>query len=108
MPSANDAACSWGGRMGTDAFAIRDVVATPGTRAQGWLTIGETPTEPIRLPLVIIHGQRPGPRLCLTAGVHASEYPGIDAVLRTVQSINPAELCGTVVAVPVVNPTMFQ
>ncbi len=73
--------------MGTDAFGIRDVVAAPGTRAQGWLTIGETPTEPIRLPLVIIHGRRPGPRLCLTAGVHASEYPGIDAVMRTVQSI---------------------
>lgn len=94
--------------MEADKLRIRGVAAAPGTRAQGWLTIGETPTEPMRLPLVLINGRRPGPRLCLTAGVHASEYPGIDAVLRTVQSINPEELAGSVVAIPVVNPTMFQ
>jgi uncharacterized protein len=94
--------------MEVEAVRIRDIVAKPGTRASGFLTIGETPTEPIRLPLVIVHGPRPGPRLCLTAGVHAAEYPGIDAVMRTVQSIDPAELAGTVMAIPVVNPPMFQ
>ena len=94
--------------MEADALRIRDVVAEPGTRAQGWLTIGETPTEPVRLPLVIVHGRRPGPRLCLTAGVHASEYPGIDAVMRTVQDLDPEASTGTLVAIPVVNPTMFQ
>jgi predicted deacylase len=72
------------------------------------LTIGETPSEPIRVPLVIINGRRPGPRLCLTAGVHAAEYPGIDAVLRTIQELDPATMTGAVVAVPVVNPPMFQ
>src|SRR5215211_941347 len=94
--------------MEVEAVRIRDIVAKQGTRASGFLTIGETPTEPIRLPLVIVHGPRPGPRLCLTAGVHAAEYPGIDAVMQTVQSIDPAELAGTVIAVPVVNPPMFQ
>jgi uncharacterized protein len=87
---------------------IRGIGAGPGERAQGWLTIGETPSEPIRIPLVIVNGRRAGPRLCLTAGVHASEYPGIDAVMRTVQELDPAELTGTVVAVPVVNTPMFQ
>jgi predicted deacylase len=87
---------------------IRDIGAEPGERAQGWLTIGETPSEPIRVPLVIVNGRQAGPRLCLTAGVHASEYPGIDAVMRTVQALDPAELSGTVVAVPVVNTPMFQ
>lgn len=94
--------------MHAEELQVRDVVAAPGARAQGWLTIGETPTEPIRLPLVVINGCRPGPRLCLTAGVHASEYHGIDAELRTVQSIDPEVLAGSVVAIPVVNPTMFQ
>src|SRR5829696_605549 len=87
---------------------VGDIEAATGTRARGFLTIGETPTEPIRLPLVVVHGRRPGPRLCLTAGVHAAEYPGIDAVMRTVQGLDPTELAGTVVAVPVVNPPMFQ
>jgi predicted deacylase len=94
--------------MEAEAVHIRDIVARPGTRASGFLTIGETPTEPIRLPLVVVHGHRPGPRLCLTAGVHAAEYPGIEAVMQTVQGLDPMELAGTVVAVPVVNPPMFQ
>lgn len=96
--------------MEADAVQVRvaDIEASPGTRACGFLTIGETPTEPIRVPIVIVNGRRPGPRLCLTAGVHAAEYPGIDAVMRTVHGLDPAELAGAVVAVPVVNPPMFQ
>ena len=78
--------------MEAEAVHIRDIVAKPGTRASGFLTIGETPTEPIRVPLVVVHGHRPGPRLCLTAGVHAAEYPGIDAVMQTVQRLNPTQL----------------
>src|SRR3954447_8489727 len=108
MPSAKRAVRPRGALMEAEAVRIRDIVARPGTRTSGFLTIGETPTEPIRLPLVIVHGLRAGPRLCLTAGVHAAEYPGIDAVMRTVQGLDPTELVGTVVAVPVVNPPMFQ
>lgn len=87
---------------------VRDIEAGPGSRAHGFLTIGETPSEPIRIPVVIVNGRNPGPRLCLTAGVHAAEYPGIDAVMRTVQNLDPKSLFGAVVAVPVVNPAMFQ
>jgi predicted deacylase len=94
--------------MDADTVQIRDIVAKPGTRVSGFLTLGETPSEPIRIPLVIVQGRRPGPRLCLTAGVHAAEYPGIDAVMQTVQGLDPEELAGSVVAVPVVNPPMFQ
>src|SRR5690349_18496986 len=94
--------------MDGETIRIRDIDAAPGTRAQGFLTIGETPSEPIRVPLVIVNGRRPGPRLCLTAGVHAAEYPAIDAVMRTVRELDPATLAGAVVAVPVVNPPMFQ
>jgi uncharacterized protein len=94
--------------MDGETIRIRDIEAAPGTRAQGFLTIGETPSEPIRVPLVIVNGQRPGPRLCLTAGVHAAEYPGIDAVMRTIHELDPATLAGAVVAVPVVSTPMFQ
>jgi uncharacterized protein len=95
-----------------EAVAVRvrvgDIEAEPGARTQGFLTIGETPSEPIRIPIIIINGRSPGPRLCLTAGVHAAEYPGIDAVMRTAQDLNPETLFGAVVAVPVVNTVMFQ
>lgn len=91
-----------------EALRVRDVVAAPGTRAQGFLTIGETASGPVRIPLVIINGTSDGPVLCLTAGVHATEYAPIDAVLRTVQALHPGELRGAVLAVPVANLRMFD
>lgn len=89
-------------------FRIRDIAAERGKKQRGFLTVGETPMGPIQIPLVILHGVKPGPTLCLTAGVHAAEYPAIDAVLRTVAGLDPADLSGTVVAVPVVNSPMFR
>jgi uncharacterized protein len=86
---------------------IGDVAAEKGTKKAGYLTVGETAMGPIQLPLVIINGSA-GPTMCLTAGVHATEYPGIDAVLRTVVDLQPADLSGTLIAVPVVNAPMFR
>lgn len=87
---------------------IRDLTAERGTTRRGFITIGETPMGPIQMPIVIISGAKPGPTLCITAGVHAAEYPAIDAVLRTITILDPAELSGTVIAVPVVNTPMFR
>jgi uncharacterized protein len=87
---------------------IRDVSAGSGERVQGWLTIGETPSGPLRVPLVIINGREDGPILCMTAGVHATEYAPIDAVMRLLQTIRPEELRGAVIGVPVTNMRMFE
>ena len=89
-------------------FRVRDIAAERGTKQRGYLTVGETPMGPIQIPLVIVHGAQAGPTLCMTAGVHAAEYPAIDAVLRTLAGLDPADLSGTVVAVPVVNSPMFR
>ena len=87
---------------------IRDIVAERGERVQGWLTIGETPAGPLRVPLVIINGRDDGPTLCLTAGVHAAEYAPIDAAMRLLQMIQPISLRGAVIVVPVTNMRMFE
>ena len=87
---------------------IRSIAAEPGHRAHGFITIGETASGPIQFPVVIINGAAEGPTLCLTSGVHATEYAPIDAVMRIVQSLDAATLRGAVVAVPVVNMRMFD
>jgi predicted deacylase len=87
---------------------VRDVVASPGAKTQGFLTIGETPSGPLQIPLVIVNGDADGPVLCLTAGVHATEYAPIDAVMRIVQALQPHDLNGAVLAVPVANMRMFE
>lgn len=87
---------------------IRGIAAEPGHRAQGFVTIGEMAGGPIQFPVVIINGAAEGPTLCLTSGVHATEYAPIDAVMRIVQSLDVTTLRGTVIAVPVVNMRMFE
>jgi len=88
--------------------AIRDVTAASGESVRGWIELGETAGGPIRLPLVLINGREDGPRICFTAGVHATEYAPIDAVMRLVQAIDPGHLRGAVIAVPVTNLRMFE
>ncbi len=90
-----------------DPIRIRDLVVERGTACRGFLRVGETPGGPIELPLVVVHGARPGPTLCLTGGVHATEYPGQTAVREVTRRLDPAALAGTVIAVPVVNLPMF-
>ena len=91
-----------------ETLRIRGVAADRGQRAQGFITIGETPSGPIQFPVVIINGADDGPVLCLTAGVHATEYAPIDAVMRVGQSLDATTLRGAVIAVPVVNMRMFE
>jgi predicted deacylase len=87
---------------------IRDITAASGERVRGWLDVGETAGGPLRLPLVIVNGREDGPRLCFTAGVHATEYAPIDAVMRLIQALDPAALRGAIIAVPVTNVRMFE
>lgn len=87
---------------------IRDIVAESGHKAHGFLTVGETPSGPLQMPLVIINGRDDGAVLCLTAGVHATEYAPIDCVMRVIQELVPNDLRGAVIAVPVANMRMFE
>ena len=91
-----------------EALRIRGIAAECGQRAQGFITIGETPSGPIQFPVVIVNGADDGPVLCLTAGVHATEYAPIDAAMRIVQSLDATSLRGAVIVVPVVNMRMFE
>jgi len=87
---------------------VRDISAERGAKTQGWLTIGETASGPLRIPLVLINGREDGPVLCVTAGVHATEYAPIDAVMRLLRMLEPERLRGAVIGVPVTNMRMFE
>lgn len=59
----------------------------------------------LRLPLHVLKGARPGPTLGLTALIHGDEpLPSVPIIRRVLELIDPAELAGTVMAVPVCNP----
>lgn len=75
-----------------------------GERKDYWLKIiSDGFASPICIPVIVIRGQKEGPVLGITAAVHGNELNGISVIQRLVNEIDPAELSGTIVAVPVVN-----
>lgn len=57
----------------------------------------------INVPVMIAKGLHSGPIVGLTAAVHGNELNGIPIVQRVFRGLNPMQLYGTVVGVPVVN-----
>jgi predicted deacylase len=62
----------------------------------------------LSLPVNMLIGRQPGPRLLMIAGVHGNEYEGITAQLELWSDLDPAEITGTIVMVPVANPPAFR
>lgn len=51
----------------------------------------------------VVRGTRPGPVLCVSAGVHGDEINGVEIVRRLLEQANLGRIRGTLIAVPVVN-----
>ncbi len=61
-----------------------------------------------RIPVGVIHGARPGPRVTLFAGQHGTEYDGIEAAQRLFRTTDPSTVSGTIVVALVINMASFQ
>lgn len=73
------------------------------------MSLGARPDgTPLGIPLVVVNGAHPGPRIALIAGVHGDEYDCCDGLRRFLADVDPAELHGTIVATPQANPTSFE
>lgn len=59
-------------------------------------------------PVLVVNGAKPGPTLCLTGAVHGDELNGIEIVRRTVYDLDPEELAGRVIGIPIVNLPGFE
>lgn len=58
----------------------------------------------ISLPLVLINGKLPGPRLYLGAAIHGDEITGTAILSRALAAVDPSLLSGSIVCVPVQHP----
>jgi predicted deacylase len=74
-----------------------------------WLTVSTLASgAPLRIPIHTIVGDRPGPTVGISAGIHGDEIPPIEAIRRFVAALNPADVRGTLRIVPVANPLALQ
>ena len=90
-----------------ELFSVGQLKAAPGQAVSGYLDIAAKDDAGTQIPVSLIRGAHPGPVLALIAGVHGYEYPGITALARLRQSIDPAELSGTLILVHIANPPSF-
>jgi predicted deacylase len=81
--------------------------ASPGQAVSGYLEIPASNDTGARIPVSLVRGAHDGPVLALIAGTHGYEYPGITALQRLRQSIDPQALRGTLILVHIANPPSF-
>jgi predicted deacylase len=81
--------------------------AGPGMAVSGYLQVAETDGVGARIPVSLVRGAEEGPVLALIAGTHGYEYPGITALQRLRQSLDPQALRGTLILVHIANPPSF-
>jgi predicted deacylase len=91
-----------------NTFELAELRVAPGERAFTRLPVTRLLSgTTLIIPVHVIHGAEPGPVLGITSGVHGAEYLPIRVVKEALERLNPSELRGTVVAVPICNPLSF-
>ena len=89
-----------------DKVAIIDRLAADdlaGGVHRFWFRAGETAlAQSWLVPVIVVKGSQPGPKLLITAGIHGDELNGI-AVIHRLAMTDPATIKGTLVMVPGLN-----
>ncbi|MCG9129345.1 succinylglutamate desuccinylase/aspartoacylase family protein [Candidatus Poribacteria bacterium] len=84
-------------------------VAEPSTRLEGRLHVASLPDgTPIRVPIILINGRNPGKTLYLQAISDGNELNGIAVIHEILSKINPEQLCGQLIVVPILNIHAFH
>lgn len=78
-----------------------------GTKQRHEVTLPGADQSDSPRPVITVTGVKPEKILLVGAGVHGGEYPAIEAVIRLARELEPTDLAGTVVLMPVLNLPAF-
>lgn len=88
----------------SEAVVIGENKVAPGERATFDLPIVNLSTHTsMTLPVMVINGRKPGPRLFVSAAIHGDEINGVEIVGRLLADPRLDNLRGALIAVPIVN-----
>jgi uncharacterized protein len=91
------------------SFTVGTATAESGQTATGFLQVPAGVDAATDIPVIVVNGAKPGPVLALVSGAHGTEYASIIALERLIPALDPGELSGTVVLLPLVNiPSFLQ
>ena len=78
---------------------------TPGKTVKDHIHVEGTE---LHVPHVLLCGERPGPTVLISAGIHNAEYVGIQAAIELSNELDVKELRGSVVILPLINRSGFE
>lgn len=90
------------------SFSVGTATAAPGQKSNGYLEVPAGVDAATNIPVVVINGAKRGPVLALVSGAHGTEYTSIIAIEKLINLLDPAQITGTVVLVPLVNVQSFE
>jgi hypothetical protein len=79
----------------------------PGTVRRGMLRFSHPTLAEWSWPYTVVRGAQDGPRVALISGVHPAEYPAIEANIRFTRNLDPTQLRGTIVSLPIIDMPAF-
>ncbi|GJM05296.1 MAG: hypothetical protein DHS20C09_12870 [marine bacterium B5-7] len=92
------------GPTGQSPLTILKQTIQPGElRELNWSVGQSFSGKTVKPRVVVVRGNKSGPVLCLVAAIHGDELNGIEIVRRVIRNIDPMEVNGTVIGVPIVN-----
>jgi len=90
------------------SFTVGTATASRGQKVTGTIEVPAGSDAALSIPVAVVQGTKPGPVLALVSGAHGTEYASIIALEKLIGLINPAEISGTVIIVPLVNIPSFE
>ena len=90
------------------SFRVGTATAAPGQKATGYLEVPAGVDPAANIPVVVVNGAKPGKVLALVSGAHGTEYTSIIAIERLIGALDPAQISGIVILVPLVNIASFE
>ena len=90
------------------SFTVGTATAAAGQKATGYIEVPAGVDAATGIPVVVVRGSKPGPVLALVSGAHGTEYASVIALEKLIPMLDPAQISGTVIILPLVNIQSFQ
>ena len=90
------------------SFSVGTASAAVGEKSTGYLEVPAGVDAATDIPVIVINGAKPGPVLALISGAHGTEYASIIAIERLITLLDPGQVSGTVILLPLVNIQSFE
>src|SRR5438132_2907098 len=91
-----------------NTFTVGTATAARGQKATGVIEVPAGSDAALSIPVAVFHGAKPGPVLALVSGAHGTEYASIIALEKLIGMLDPADISGTVIIVPLINIPSFE